>query len=152
MTDFTQFAEAQVPGQPNISEELMTLLTAATVHKSILDGFRALVIATCGHFASLADDVADLREALSEMFNVDKKHEARTKTQQKLESTARAHGMPVELPAGSWGNLTKSFQDKYGSSIPPKEMPSQSCFEVLEEMVQDRLFCAESLSQLVSLP
>ena len=39
----------------------MTPLTAATVHKSILDGF-------------IADDVADFREALSEMFNVDKKH------------------------------------------------------------------------------
>ena len=94
----------------------MTLLTAATVHKSILDGFRALGIATCGRFASLADDLPDLREALSEMFNVDKKHgplhrleasklvevwsqaKARTGPQRKVESTARAHGMPVELP------------------------------------------------------
>ena len=52
----------------------MTLLTDATVHKSLLDGFRALGIATCGRFSSLADDLPDLREALSEMFNVDKKH------------------------------------------------------------------------------
>ena len=59
--------------------------------------------------------------------------------------------MPVELPAGSWGNLMKTFQDKYGSSIPPMELPSQSYFEVLEEMVQDRLFYAESFSQVVSL-
>ena len=120
MAEFTKFEEAQVSGQPPISEELMTLLTAATVHKSILDGFRALGIATCGRFSSLADDLPDLREALSEMFNVDKKHgplhrleasklvevwsqaKARTETQQKVESTARAHGMPVELPAGSW--------------------------------------------------
>ena len=74
MAEFTKFEEAQVSGQPPISEELMTLLTAATVHKSILDGFRALGIATCGRFSSLADDLPDLREALSEMFNVDKKH------------------------------------------------------------------------------
>ena len=169
MAEFTKFDEAQVSGQPPISEELMTLLTAATVHQSILDGFRALGIATCGRFSSLADDLPDLREALSEMFNVDKKHgpmhrleasklvevwsqaKARTETQQKVESTARAHGMPVELPAGSWGNLMKAFQDQYGSSIPPKELPSQSYFEVLEEMVQDRVFYAESLAQVVSL-
>ena len=60
--------------EPPISEEHMTLLTATTVQKSILDGFRALGIATCGRFSSLADDLPDLREALSEMFNVDKKH------------------------------------------------------------------------------
>ena len=76
---------------------------------------------------------------------------ARTETQQKVESTARAHGMPVELPAGSWRNLMKAFQDQYGSSIPPKELPAQSYFEVLEEMVQDRVFYAESLAQVVSL-
>ena len=57
MIDFTKFGDEQVSGQPNTSEELMTLLTAATVHKSILDGFRALGIVTCGRFASLADDV-----------------------------------------------------------------------------------------------
>ena len=56
MAEFTKFDEAQVSGQPPISEELMTLLTAATVHKSILDGFRALAVATCGRFSSLADD------------------------------------------------------------------------------------------------
>ena len=128
-----------------------------------------LGIATCGRFSSLADDLPDLREVLSEMFNVDKKHgplhrleasklvevwsqaEARTETQQKVESTARAHGMPVELPAGSWGTLMKAFQDQYGSSIPPKELPALSCFEVLEEMAQDRVFYAESLAQVVSL-
>ena len=59
--------------------------------------------------------------------------------------------MLVELPAGSWGNLMKAFQDQYGSSIPPKELPSQSHFEVLEEMVQDRVFYAESLAQVISL-
>ena len=169
MAEFTKFDDAQVSGQPPISEKLMTQLTAATVHKSILDGFRALGIATCGRFSSLADDLPDLREALSEMFNVDKKHgplhrleasklvevwsqaKARTETQPKVESTARAHGMPVELPAGSWGNLMKAFQDQYGSSIPLKEMPAQSYFEVLQEMVQDRVFYAESLAQVVSL-
>ena len=153
MAEFTKFEEAQVSGQPPISEELMTLLTAATVHKSILDGFRALGI----RFSSLADDLPDLREALSEMFNVDKKHgplhrleasklvevwqqaKARTETQQKVESTARAHGMPVELPAGSWGNLVKAFQDQYGSSIPSKELPAQSYFKVLEEMTPSDL-------------
>ena len=129
MAFFTKFGGEQVSGQPNISEELVTLLSAATVHKSILDGFRALGIATCGRFASLADDVKDLREAVSEMFNVDKKHgpihrleasklvevwqqaKARTETQQKVDSAARAHGIPVELPARSWGNLVKAFQD-----------------------------------------
>ena len=169
MAEFTKFDDAQVSGQPPISEELMTLLTAATVHQSILDGFRALGIATCGRFSSLADDLPDLRGALAEMFNVDKKHgplhrlqasklvevwsqaKARTETQQKVESTARAHGMPVELPSGSWGNLMKAFQDQYGSSIPQKELPAQSCFEVLEEMVQDRVFYAGSLAQAVSL-
>ena len=45
----------------------------------------------------------------------------------------------------------KAFQDQYGSSIPPKELPAQSYFEVLEEMVQDRVFYAESLAQVVSL-
>ena len=45
----------------------------------------------------------------------------------------------------------KTFQDKYGSSIPPKELPSQSYFKVLEEMVEDRLLNAESLSHVVSL-
>ena len=59
--------------------------------------------------------------------------------------------MLVELPAGSWGNLMKAFQDQYGTSIPPKELPAQSYFEVLEEMVQDRVFNAESLAQVVSL-
>ena len=49
--------------------------------------------------------------------------------------------MPVELPAGSWRNLT---------SIPLKELPAQSYFETLEEMVQDRAFYAESLAQVVS--
>ena len=76
-----------------------------------------------------SDDLPDLREVLSEMFNVDKKHgplhrlqasklvevwqqaKSRTETQQKVEST----GMPVELTAGSWGNLMKAFQDQYGS-------------------------------------
>ena len=116
MAEFTNFDDVQVSGQPPIPEELMTLLTAATVHKSILDGFRALGIATCGRFSSLADYLPDLQEALSEMFNVDKKHgplhrlEASklvevwscTKTQQEVQSTARAHGMPVKHPAGSW--------------------------------------------------
>ena len=74
MAEFTKFDDAQVSAQRPISEELIALLTAATVHKSILDGFRALGIATCGRFSSLADDLPDLREALSEMFNVDKKH------------------------------------------------------------------------------
>ena len=71
MAEFTKFDDAQMSRQPLISEELMTLLTAATVHKSILDGFRTLGIATCGRFSSL---LPDLKEALSEMFNVDKKH------------------------------------------------------------------------------
>ena len=44
-----------------------------------------------------------------------------------------------------------AFQDQYGSSIPPKELPAQSYFEVLEGMVQDRVFYAESLAQVVSL-
>ena len=87
----------------------MALLTVATVHKSVLDGFRALRIATCGRFSSLADDLPDLREAPSEMFNVDKKHgplhrleasklvevwsqaKARTETQHKVESAAQAY-------------------------------------------------------------
>ena len=169
MAEFTKFDDAQVSGQPPISEELMTLLTAATVHKSILDGFRALGIATCGRFSSLADDLPDLWKALSEMFNVDMKHgplhrleasklvevwseaKARTETQQKVESTARAHGMPVELPASSWGNLMKAFQDQYGTCIPPEELPAQSYFETLEKIVKDRVFNAESLAQVVSL-
>ena len=45
----------------------------------------------------------------------------------------------------------KAFQDQYGNSIPPKELPAQSYFEPLEEMVQDRVFYAESLTQMVSL-
>ena len=45
----------------------------------------------------------------------------------------------------------KAFQDQYGSSIPTKELPAQSYFEVLEEMVQDRVLYAESLAQVVSL-
>ena len=115
------------PGQPPISEELMTLMSAATVHKSVLDGFRAPGIATCGRCSSLADDLPDLREALSEMFNVDKKHgplhrleasrlvevwqqaKARTETQQKVESAARAHGMPVELPCRFLGEPHESI-------------------------------------------
>ena len=108
-----------------------------------------LSTAACGRFSLLADDLPDLREAHSEIFNVDKKHgplhrleasnlvevlsqaKARTETQQKVESTARAHGMPVELLAGSWRNLMKAFQDQHGSSIPLKELPAQSYFEVL---------------------
>ena len=50
MAEFTKFDDAQVSGQPPISEELMTLLTAATV------GFRALGNPACGRVASLADD------------------------------------------------------------------------------------------------
>ena len=34
---------------------------------------------------------------------------------------------------------------------PPKELPAQCLFDVLEEMVQDRLFYAESFAQVVSL-
>ena len=45
----------------------------------------------------------------------------------------------------------KALQDQCGSSIPPKELPAQSYLEVLEEMVQDRVFYAESLAQVVSL-
>ena len=48
-------------------------------------------------------------------------------------------------------NLKKTFQDKYGSTTPLKELPAQSYFEVLEETVQDRLFYAESFAQVVSL-
>ena len=133
----------------------MTLLTAATVHKSVLDGSIALGIAMCGCFSSLADDLLDLREALSEMFSFDKKHGPlhRLEASKLVEvwSTARAHGIPVELPADSWGNLMKAFQDQCGTSIPPKGLPAQSYFEVLEEMVQDRVFYAESLAQVVSL-
>ena len=104
----------------------------------------------------------------SEMFNVDKKHgplhrlearklvevwpqaKAHTETQQKVESAARAHRMPVELPTGSWENLMKAFQDQYGSSIPLKELPAQSYFEVLEEMVQDGVFHAGPVVSLVT--
>ena len=111
MTDSTKFGDEQVSGQPNISEELMTLLTAAMVHTSILDGLRELGIATCCRFASLTDDVTDLREALSTMFNVDKKHgplhrleasklvevwsqaKARTETQQKVEARRAPSGV-----------------------------------------------------------
>ena len=144
----------------------MTLLTAATVHKSILDGFWALGIATCGRFSSLADDLPHLREALAEMFNVDKKHgplhrlEASKLVEgQKLgrKHSKRLSRQPEHTEClsssrrGSWGNLMKAFQDQYGSSIPPKELPAQSYFEGLEEMVQDPVFYAESLAQVVSL-
>ena len=96
----------------------------------------------CQSSARWQSDLPDLREALAEMFNVDKKHgplhrleasklvevwqqaKARTQTQQKVGSTARAHGMLVELLAGSWGNLMTAFQDQYGSSIPPKRVAS----------------------------
>ena len=106
MAEFTKFDHAQVSGQPPISEELITLLTAATVHKSILDGFRALGIATCGRFSSLADDLPDLPpEALSEMVNVDKKHGPihRLEVGKLVEVWSQAKARtPVELPAGSW--------------------------------------------------
>ena len=48
-------------------------------------------------------------------------------------------------------NFMKAFQDQCGTSIPPKELPAQSYFETLEEMVQDRVFYAESLAQVFSL-
>ena len=51
--------------------------------------------------------------------------------------------MPVELPAGARGIVVKAFQDQYGTVIPPKELPAQSYFEMLEEMLQDRFFYAE---------
>ena len=148
----------------------MTLLTAATVHKSTLDGFFS------GRLVSLRV-VASPRSPT--IFQTSRKRFLKCSTstrntvhhiasrqvswrrfghkpkpilkQQKVESTARAHEMPVQLPAGSWGNLMKTFQDQYGSSIPPKEFPAQSYFETLEEMVQDRVFFAESLAQVVSL-
>ena len=64
-----------------------------------------------------------------------------TETQQKVESTARAHGMPVELLAGTWGILMKTFQDKYGgASSHPK-----SC---QLSLTSSRLFYA---AQMVSL-
>ena len=149
MAEFAKFDYAQVSGQPPISEELTTLLTAATVHKSILDGFRALgvslrVVASPRRRSSRPPGSAfDKKHGplhrleASKLVEVSSQAKARTETQQKVESTARAHGMPVELPAGSWGNLMKAFQDAY--------------FETLEEMVQDRVFCAESLAQVVSL-
>ena len=75
MAEFTKFEEAQVSGQPPISVELMTLLTAATVaqvHSGWLQG--AWYCNVWSFLFSLADDLPDLRQALSEMFNVDKKH------------------------------------------------------------------------------
>ena len=84
----------------------------------------------------------------SKLVEVWSQAKARAETQQKVESTARAHGMLVELWAGSWGSLMKAFQDQYGTSIPPKELPAQSYFE---EMGQARVFYAESLAQVVSL-
>ena len=59
--------------------------------------------------------------------------------------------MPVELPAGSWGNLMKTFQDKYGATPLPRNCLLNVFSNVLEEMVQDRLFYAESFAQVVSL-
>ena len=106
-------------------------------------GFRALGIATCGRFSSLADDLPALRDTVR---YIESKQASwwRFGNRQKLGREARAHGMPVELPASSWENLMKAFQDQYGSSIPLKELPAQSYFEVLEEMVHDRVFYAES--------
>ena len=129
MAEFTKFDDAQVSGQPPTSEELMTLLTAATVHKSILDGSRALGIASCGRFSSLADDLPDLTEALPEMSNVDKKHgplfrleasklvevwsqaKARTETQQNVESTARAHRAPRRFLGKSYEGIPRPVRD-----------------------------------------
>ena len=137
MTEFPQFAEAQVSGQPNISGVLVALLTAATVHKSLLHGFRAYGIATCGRFASIADDVADLRKALSEMFNADEKHsplhrleasklvevwsqaKARTEeTQQKVDSTARhARRAPSQIMGQPHKNFPVQVRRHHPSQI-----------------------------------
>ena len=39
--------------------------------------------------------------------------------------------MPVELLAGTWGNLMKTFQDKYGSFIPPQRVASSVLLRVV---------------------
>ena len=59
--------------------------------------------------------------------------------------------MLVELPAGSWGNLMKTFQDKYGATPLPRNCLLNVFSKYFEEMVQDRLFYAESFAQVVSL-
>ena len=131
MASFNVCPEAEV--KPAILEELLTLLLAEGVAPEILDGFPALGIRSCGVIVSLADSDVDCRQALSEMFGVDKAkgplhrleasillqvwNEAKTRSDtQQVEATARALSLPLELPHGSWRNLLKAFASRYGDS------------------------------------
>ena len=101
----TVFFAVDVTSKPPISEALQTLLFAAEVSPTIVDGFRALGMKSCGLCLP-----ADFREALSEMFGGNKakgiqdrleagktiqvwsQAKTRSVTQQKVE--ARAHIRP----------------------------------------------------------
>ena len=115
------------------------------------------------------DSEAELKASMQVLFSIDRSQGAqhilesaklitvwkqarvRSDTQPQVEASARAHGLPLELPHGTWGNLLKGFATKFGDKVPKQELPSQSYFEQLEEMLQDGLLYAKSLTQVVSL-
>ena len=169
MAFFLQFTEEQISQNPDIDEDLRTMLLQAGVHSSMPGIFRAQGISNCALFVALADSEAELKASMQVLFGIDrsqgvqhilesaklitvwKQARVRSDTQRQVEASARAHGLPLELPHGTWGNLLKGFATKFGDTVPKQELPSQSYFEQLEEMLQDGLLYAESLTQVVSL-
>ena len=149
MAFFLQFTEEQ----PDIDEDLRTMLLQAGVHTSMPDIFRAQGISNCALFVALADSEAELKSSMQVLFGIDHILESAKLITVWKQARVRsdAHGLPLELPHGTWGNLLKGFATKFGYTVPKQELPSQSYFEQLEEMLQDGLLYAESLTQVVSL-
>ena len=163
MVFFLHFTEEQFSQKPDIDEDLRTMLLQAGAHTSMPGIFRAQGISNCALFVALADSEAELKASLQVLFGIDrsqgvqhilesaklitvwKQARVRSDTQRQVEASARAHGLPLEFPHGTWGNLLKGFATKFGDTVPKQELPSQTYFEQLEEMLQDAS-CTPSLS------
>ena len=134
MAFFLQFTEEQISQKPDIDEDLRTMLLQAGVHTSMPGIFRAQGISNCALFVALADSEAELKASMQVLFGIDRSQGAqhilesaklitvwkqarvRSDTQRQVEATARAHGLPLELPHGTWGNLLKGFATKFGDT------------------------------------
>ena len=99
------------------------MLLDADASPGFVTGFRALGVKTCSLYMALADSDADLRDTLADMLGVVKskrvahrlesarllqvwqQSKTRSVKQIKLHATARALGLPCELPHGAWGNF-----------------------------------------------
>ena len=72
-------------------------------------------------------------------------------TKQKIDALHRAHGEPVQMLEGDWGNLKLAFKIKYGKQIHPSRLPAQSYQEAYEEKLANTIWEAETLAHVISL-